>query len=100
MVDGRLDDVFPSFVTAALRAGLADVTRRFRAFVHDDAVLIAAETRTSSPVRIVRDPVTLESPSVSGLYPAGEGAGYAGGIVSSAIDGVRIARAILARARV
>jgi uncharacterized FAD-dependent dehydrogenase len=69
-----------------------------RGFLHEDAVLVAAETRTSAPVRIVRDPSTLESPSLAGLYPAGEGAGYAGGIVSSAIDGARVAQAIVARA--
>jgi uncharacterized protein len=82
---------------SALRAGLGAMTRRLRGFLHDDAVLIAAETRTSAPVRVVRDAGTLQSPSLSGLYPAGEGAGYAGGIVSSAIDGMRVAEAILAR---
>jgi uncharacterized FAD-dependent dehydrogenase len=92
-----LDRVFPSFITSALRAGLQDMTHRLRGFLHEDAVMIAAETRTSSPVRIVRDERTLESPSLAGLYPAGEGAGYAGGIVSAAIDGERVARAILAR---
>jgi uncharacterized FAD-dependent dehydrogenase len=61
-------------------------------------VLVAAETRTSAPLRIVRDPIMLQSPSLLGLYPAGEGAGYAGGIVSAAIDGTRVAQAILSRA--
>ena len=65
-------------------------------FLHERAQLIAAETRTSAPVRILRDAETLQSPSLRGLYPAGEGAGYAGGIVSAAIDGARIAERILA----
>jgi len=98
-ITGRpLDEIFPSFVTAALRDGLESLTRRLRGFAHPDAVLIAAETRTSAPVRILRDATTLESPGLAGLYPAGEGAGYAGGIVSAALDGMRIADAILRRA--
>ena len=95
VVASRIDEIFPSFVTDALRAGLEAITRRIRGFLHEDAVLVAAETRTSAPVRIVRDPVSLQSPSLVGLYPAGEGAGYAGGIVSSAIDGERVAQAIV-----
>jgi uncharacterized protein len=96
-VAGRIDEIFPTFVTESLRAGLEGITRRLRGFLHDEAVLVAAETRTSAPLRIVRDPVTLQSPSLPGLYPAGEGAGYAGGIVSAAIDGARVAHAILSR---
>jgi uncharacterized FAD-dependent dehydrogenase len=98
VVARRLDEIFPSFVTASLREGLEGITRRLRGFMHEEAVLVAAETRTSAPLRIVRDPVTLQSPSLCGLYPAGEGAGYAGGIVSAAIDGARVAQAILSRA--
>jgi uncharacterized FAD-dependent dehydrogenase len=98
-VAGRMDEIFPAFVTDSLRAGLEGMTRRLRGFLHEEAVLVAAETRTSAPVRIVRDPVTLQSPTLSGLYPAGEGAGYAGGIVSAAIDGERVAQAILSRAK-
>jgi len=98
VVASCLDELFPAFVTDSLRAGLEGITRRMRGFLHPDAVLVAAETRTSAPLRIVRDPGSLQSPSVSGLYPAGEGAGYAGGIVSAAIDGARVAQAILSRA--
>jgi uncharacterized FAD-dependent dehydrogenase len=98
LVAHSLDEVFPAFVTASLREGLEGITRRLRGFLHEDAVLVAAETRTSAPLRILRDPITLQSPSLSGLYPAGEGAGYAGGIVSAAIDGARVAHAILSRA--
>jgi uncharacterized FAD-dependent dehydrogenase len=60
-------------------------------------VLVGVESRTSSPVRIPRDAATLESPQLARLYPCGEGAGYAGGIVSAALDGMRVARAIVAR---
>jgi uncharacterized FAD-dependent dehydrogenase len=94
----QLDDIFPEFITAALREGLSAIGRRLPGFVHEEALLVAAETRTSSPVRIVRDPNTLVSPALAGLFPAGEGAGYAGGIVSSALDGARVARAIIRQA--
>jgi len=93
----ELGGLFPDCVTTSLRAGLGTLTRRMRGFLHPDAVLVAAETRTSAPLRIVREDDSLQSPSLSGLYPAGEGAGYAGGIVSAALDGVRVAEAILAR---
>jgi uncharacterized FAD-dependent dehydrogenase len=93
-----LEDVFPGFVVEALREGLTALSRRLPSFAHPDAVLIAGETRTSAPVRFARDPVTLQSPSAAGLYPSGEGAGYAGGIVSAALDGARVAEAILVAA--
>jgi hypothetical protein len=98
VVHSQLDDVFPRFITQALREGLSAIGRRWPGFVHEQALLVAAETRTSAPVRILRDPTTLESPALAGLYPAGEGAGYAGGIVSSALDGARVAAAIIRRA--
>jgi uncharacterized FAD-dependent dehydrogenase len=93
----RLEEVFPPFVAGALKEGLAALSRRMPGFLHPDAVLVATETRTSAPVRMPRDPQTLESVSVAGLYPVGEGAGYAGGIVSAALDGARVAEAILQR---
>jgi hypothetical protein len=65
-----------------------------RGFAERDAVLVGVETRTSAPVRIPRDPTTLESPDIAGLYPCGEGAGAAGGIMSAALDGIRVAREI------
>lgn len=77
-----------------VREALRRFDRQLRGYVSDDAVLVGVESRTSSPVRVPRDPATLESPTVAGLYPSGEGAGYAGGIVSAALDGVRVARAI------
>jgi uncharacterized FAD-dependent dehydrogenase len=93
---GDLAAVLPPFVTEALRAGLRRVGERLPRFLLADALLVAAETRTSAPVRILRDPVTLVSPGVAGLYPAGEGAGFAGGIASAALDGAEIAARILA----
>jgi uncharacterized FAD-dependent dehydrogenase len=90
-----LEEVFPPLVIEALREGMSNLARKLPGFAHPEAVLIAAETRTSAPVRFARDPETLQSPSTAGLYPAGEGAGYAGGIVSAALDGVRVAEAIL-----
>ena len=91
-----LGAVYPPFVVGALRAGLRRIGARLPAFLHADALLVAGETRTSAPVRLARDPQTLASPSVAGLYPCGEGAGYAGGIVSAALDGARVAERILA----
>ncbi|MCB9577084.1 MAG: FAD-dependent oxidoreductase [Polyangiaceae bacterium] len=82
-------------ISNRLRQALSGFDRRMRGYLTDEAVLIGVESRTSSPVRVPRDPETLESPSVEGLYPAGEGAGYAGGIVSAAVDGMRVARSIL-----
>jgi uncharacterized FAD-dependent dehydrogenase len=80
-----------------LRRALSVFQKKLRGYVGEDVVLIGVESRTSSPVRVPRAPETLESPDVSGLYPAGEGAGYAGGIVSAAMDGMRIARKIRER---
>jgi len=83
-----------------LREGLRGFERAMRGYVTADAVLVGVESRTSSPVRVPRDGSSLTSPDLAGLYPSGEGAGYAGGIVSAALDGVRVARAIVAaRAR-
>ncbi|HNR87923.1 MAG TPA: NAD(P)/FAD-dependent oxidoreductase [Spirochaetota bacterium] len=91
-------DYLPPFVIAELLQALPIFDRRMRGFAGSDAVLIGAETRTSSPVRILRDD-SFQSVSLAGLYPAGEGAGYAGGIVSSAVDGIRIADAIARQAQ-
>ncbi len=91
-----LSAVLPDFVAQALRAGLTDFARRLPAFANADAVLTGAETRTSAPVRIPRDEAGL-SPAFSNLYPCGEGAGYAGGITSASVDGVRCALKIMER---
>lgn len=91
----RLSEVLPTPVTDALKSAVLDMDRRLHGFANPDAVLTAVESRTSSPVRIERDE-TLQSVGVKGLYPCGEGAGYAGGITSSAADGLRIAEALFA----
>ena len=93
-----LQDVLPDYVVRTLREGLDVFGRRLRGFITREASLIGVESRTSSPVRIPRDE-RFESVGVAGLYPAGEGAGYAGGIMSSAVDGVKIADSIVARLR-
>ncbi len=80
-----------------LRRALEVFGKSMRGYVCEDAVLVGVESRTSSPVRIPRDPDSLESPDLLGLYPTGEGGGYAGGIVSAALDGLRVARAIRAQ---
>jgi len=95
IIPSTMEKVFPTFIVDALRAGLESISKRLPGFAHPDAVMIAAETRTSSPVRIIRDSQHFQSISTQGLYPAGEGAGYAGGIVSAAIDGMRVAKSIL-----
>lgn len=90
----RMDKLLPPFIAARLRKGFMDFGRRSRGFLTNDAVMIGLESRTSSPVRIPRDSETLCHPECPGLYPAGEGAGFAGGIVSAAIDGRRCVDAI------
>ncbi|MBQ3697955.1 MAG: FAD-binding protein, partial [Spirochaetales bacterium] len=89
-----LDDVLPDFCSDALRSGFSVFSRQANGFMTSEATLIGTETRTSCPVRIVRDPDSLQSISNPGLYPCGEGAGYAGGIVSAAVDGMRCAEAV------
>ena len=89
----NLHDVLPTAVSEALQFALTDMDRKLRGFAASEAVLTAVESRTSSPVRIERDE-SLQSVTVKGLYPCGEGAGYAGGITSSAADGLRVAEAI------
>ncbi len=89
-----LHTLFPKRITDMLKAGLWQFDKKIKGFACDDAILTAPETRTSAPVRILRGEA-FESLSHAGLYPAGEGAGYAGGIMSAAIDGIRVAEAIL-----
>lgn len=90
-VSSDLSTWLPPFMGEALRAGIAHFGRRMKGFVTNDAVVLGVESRTSSPVRIPRDNETLMHPETLGLFPAGEGAGYAGGIISAALDGERIA---------
>ena len=91
IIPSRLDCWMPDFIARSLRQGLTTFGRRMKGYVTNDAVVVGVESRTSSPVRIPRDPVTLMHPELEGLFPAGEGAGYAGGIISAAIDGERCA---------
>lgn len=86
--------LFPPFISWRLREGFKDFGRKCPGFLTNEAILLGLESRTSSPVRIPRDKDTLEHIEVKGLYPAGEGAGYAGGIVSAAIDGMRCADSV------
>ena len=88
------EDIFPSFVTDSLREAIPLIDRRLRGFAHPDAVLTAVESRSSSPIRITRDE-NMQSVSLEGLYPCGEGAGYAGGIISAAVDGIKVAEKII-----
>jgi uncharacterized protein len=87
----EMGQVFPSFLTQILREGFVEFGKSMRGFLTNEAVLHAPESRTSSPVRIPRDTITLEHVQIKGLYPCGEGAGYAGGIISAAIDGEKCA---------
>jgi uncharacterized FAD-dependent dehydrogenase len=90
---GSLDECLPEFVAESMRMALPLLDRRLKGFASEDAVLTGVETRSSSPVRIERDKNCMSS--IQGLYPCGEGAGYAGGIVSSAADGIRSAHKYL-----
>lgn len=92
-----LSGCLPDFVIETLRLAIPKLDNKLKGFADHDAVMTAVESRSSSPIRILRGQ-TLQSPAVEGLYPAGEGAGYAGGIISSAIDGLKIAEAIINKA--
>lgn len=89
-----LYDLLPHFIYARLWEGLMDFGRQMRGFMTEEANVVATESRTSAPVRIPRDPETKMHPDVLGLFPCGEGAGYAGGIISAAMDGQNVARAV------
>jgi hypothetical protein len=91
---GDLSQALPSFAIDAIREALPAFGRQIRGFDREDAVLTGVESRTSSPVRITRDAASLQSLNVRGLYPCGEGAGYAGGILSAGVDGIRVAEAV------
>jgi uncharacterized FAD-dependent dehydrogenase len=84
----------PDFMASALRKGIGSFDRKMHGYVTPNAIVVGVESRTSTPVRIPRDSQTLMHPELQGLFPAGEGAGYAGGIVSAALDGERVADAV------
>lgn len=93
----NLSSLLPPQVVSAIRAALPRLDRQFRGDFLRHATLVGPEMRGSSPVRLVRDEASREVPGVTGLYPVGEGAGYAGGIISAAVDGLRSARALVSR---
>jgi uncharacterized FAD-dependent dehydrogenase len=90
----KLSEVLPDFIYASLREGFKQFGRKMKGYLTNEAIVVAPESRTSSPVRIPRDASKLHHPQIKNLYPCGEGAGYAGGIVSAAMDGQRVAIAI------
>ncbi|UIR56058.1 NAD(P)/FAD-dependent oxidoreductase [Sphingobacterium sp. SRCM116780] len=93
-ISADLTQILPKFVYEALRGALPVFGKKMKGYYTNDAILVAVESRTSSPIRIPRDKDTLQHPEIKGLYPCGEGAGYAGGIISAAIDGMNCADAI------
>lgn len=96
-VPAALDEVLPTAVSSALRSGMTIMDKNWKGDFLRNATLVGPEMRGSSPVRIERDRQTFETPGFAGLYPIGEGAGYAGGIISAAVDGLRAAREIVRR---
>lgn len=99
IVSADLRGVLPPFIHERLQKGFQAFGKKMRGYLTNDATVVATESRTSSPVRIPRDNETLAHPQVSNLYPCGEGAGYAGGIVSAAMDGERVAELIIKKER-
>ncbi len=95
IVSAELQTILPDFITASLRQGLIDFGNKMHGYRTNDAVLTGVESRTSSPVRIPRNKETFTHPQLINLYPCGEGAGYAGGIVSAAMDGMACANAVI-----
>jgi uncharacterized FAD-dependent dehydrogenase len=91
---GDLSQALPDYAIDAIREALPAFGRQIRGFDREDAMLTGVESRTSSPVRITRDPESLQSLNARGLYPCGEGAGYAGGILSAGVDGIKVAEAV------
>lgn len=94
LFEARMDQLMPSFLNFSLRKGLIDFDKKMKGYLTEEAVVVGVESRTSSPVKIPRDDETLMSPDLEGLFPCGEGAGYAGGIMSAALDGERVARMV------
>jgi uncharacterized FAD-dependent dehydrogenase len=89
-----LKTILPDFVTSSLRGALPVFGQKMKGYYTNEAILVGVESRSSSPVRIPRDKESFQHPEVRGLFPCAEGAGYAGGIVSAAIDGINCANAI------
>ncbi len=90
-----ISQIFPEYISESMKQGIVAMGRKLKGFDDGDAVLTAVETRSSSPIRILRNNDTLQSIAINGLYPCGEGAGYAGGIISAAVDGIKCAEKII-----
>ena len=90
-----ISQIFSTEIVDSMKQGIISMGRKLKGFDHSDAVLTSVETRSSSPIRILRNNETLQSISINGLYPCGEGAGYAGGIISAAVDGIKCAEKII-----
>jgi len=95
VLSADLSGVLPAFIYGSLQAAFKEFGKTMKGYITNDAIVVATESRTSSPVRIPRDVSFLHHPHIKNLYPCGEGAGYAGGIVSAAMDGERVASAIV-----
>lgn len=91
----NLNEILPEYITESMKQGIVKMGKMLKGFDDGDAILTAVESRSSSPVRIMRNADTLESLLINGLYPCGEGAGYAGGIISAAVDGIKCAEKII-----
>jgi uncharacterized FAD-dependent dehydrogenase len=89
-----INQLLPEFISKTLREGFKSFGKKMKGYLTEEAIIVAPESRTSSPVRIPRDQEKLHHPQITNLYPCGEGAGYAGGIVSAAMDGVKVANAV------
>ncbi len=94
MTSQNLDVVLPNFISERLKYAFRQFGRKLRGYLTEEAVVLGVESRTSAPVKIPRDPSTYEHPQIKGLYPCGEGAGYAGGIISAAMDGEKVMTAV------
>ncbi len=90
-----LNLILPEYISANMKTAITEIGKRLSGFDNSDAVLTGLETRSSSPIRIIRDNKSLQSVGMAGLYPCGEGAGYAGGIISAAVDGIKCAEAVI-----
>lgn len=91
----NINSILPEFVSESMKQGIVAMGRKLKGFDNGDAILTAVETRSSSPIRILRNSETLQSIAINGLFPCGEGAGYAGGIISAAVDGIKCAEKII-----
>ena len=90
-----MHDIFPTFISEAMEEAIPAMGRRLKGFDRPDSILTAVESRSSSPIRILRDKISGQSLSLRGVFPAGEGAGYAGGIISAAVDGIFAAESVI-----